>query len=455
MVAIRKLKDEIQAKPMTSHRGPVPRYTSYPTAPHFSPDVDHARYASWLSNLPPGADLSLYIHIPFCHQLCRYCGCNTKATRHYAPVARYLRSVEIEIASVAERVPAHCVTQIHWGGGSPNILAPADIRSLSETIRAHFRVDHDAEFAVEMDPRHLNLEQIHAFGNAGISRLSLGVQDFDDFVQAAIGRQQSFEMTRRAVDAFRDQGVASINIDLMYGLPHQTTESAERTAVQVLALAPDRIAVFGYAHLPRRMKHQRLMPAEALPGPDERLAQSTRIGEILVEHAYVRVGLDHYAKPTDKLASGIVARNFQGYTTDRSDALIGIGASAISRLREGYVQNAVAAADYAHRIEQDGLATAKGIELSSEDKARAHVIERLMCDLMFSASEIQARFGRAADSILRDADQLLTDKENAGLILGTLDGFVITERGRPFMRSICAYFDTYLARTKVLHSAGI
>ena len=455
MVDIWTLIEEMRSQLMTSYRASVPRYTSYPTAPHFSPDVDHTRYARWLSSLPSGADLSLYIHIPFCHQLCWYCGCNTKATKHYAPVARYLQAVEIEIARVAEHTPTHCITQIHWGGGSPNILATADIRSLSETIRAHFSIDHDAEFAVEMDPRHLDPEQIHAFGDAGISRLSLGVQDFDDSVQAAIGRQQSFEMTRRAVDAFRDLGVASINIDLMYGLPHQTTESAERTAAQVLALAPDRIAVFGYAHLPQRMKHQRLIPAEALPGPDERLAQSIRIGEILAEHGYVRVGLDHYAKPTDKLASGIVARNFQGYTTDRSDALIGIGASAISRLREGYVQNAVAAADYTRCIEQDGLATAKGIELSSEDKARAHVIERLMCDLVFSASEVQAKFSGVADPILRDADRLLTDEENAGLIRGTLDGFVITERGRPFVRSICAQFDAYLARTKVLHSAGI
>lgn len=440
---------------MTAHSTPVPRYTSYPTAPHFSPKIDHGQYASWLSALPDGGDLSLYVHIPFCHQLCWYCGCNTKATQQYAPVVSYLRSLAREINHVAERLPDHRVVQIHWGGGSPNILAPADICALSDAIRARFNVDRDAEFAVEMDPRHLDPEQIQAFSNAGISRLSLGVQDFNEAVQAAIGRAQSFEMTRRAVDAFRNLGVASINIDLMYGLPRQTMESVERTAAQVLALEPDRIAVFGYAHLPQRMKHQRLMPVQALPNVAERLAQSARIGQILVEHGYVRVGFDHYAKPTDKLAAGNIARNFQGYTTDRCSALIGIGASAIGRLPQGYVQNAVAAADYARRIEQDGLATAKGIELSSDDKARGYVIEQLMCELRFSAADVREKCGASADDILRDADRVLEADENADFVRRTADGFVVTERGRPFLRSICAHFDAYLEGSHALHSSSV
>ena len=437
---------------MTAHRATVPRYTSYPTAPHFSSKVDHGRYARWLSALPPGSEVSLYVHIPFCHQLCWYCGCNTKATRHYAPVTSYLRSIEAEITSVARYVPAPRIKHIHWGGGSPNILAAPDILSLSQTIRQQFSIAPDAEFAVEMDPRHLDIEQIRAFGRAGISRLSLGVQDFDPAVQMAIGRKQSFEMTRRAVDAFRHLGVGSINIDLMYGLPYQTVETAERTAAQVLALEPDRIAVFGYAHLPQRMKHQRLISEQQLPRAAERLAQSARIGQILVERGYVRVGLDHYAKPTDKLAAGNIARNFQGYTTDRSDALIGIGASAIGRLPQGYVQNAVAAADYARRIAQDGLATAKGFVLSSEDKARGFVIERLMCDRMFSETDVREKCGDWAESILRDADVLLTFDKNADFLQRTADGFVVTERGQPFLRSICAHFDTYLAGSDALHS---
>lgn len=440
---------------MIAHHTSVPRYTSYPTAPHFSPKIDHGRYDRWLSALPAGSKLSLYVHIPFCHQLCLYCGCNTKATQHYAPVSRYLRPVMAEISNVAGRVPAHRVVQIHWGGGSPNILKADDILLLSETIRTHFSVDRDVEFAVEMDPRHLDPEQIQAFGRAGISRLSLGVQDFNKAVQNAIGREQSFEMTRRAVDVFRKLGVSSINIDLMYGLPYQTTKSVEGTAAQVLALAPDRIAVFGYAHLPQRMKHQRLLPAQQLPNAAERLLQSARIGQILVERGYVRVGFDHYAKPTDKLAAGNIARNFQGYTTDRCAALIGIGASAIGRLPQGYVQNAVAAADYARRIEQHGLATAKGIELSNEDKARGYVIERLMCDLRLSTADIREKCGLSAAGILRDADRLLELDENADFVRRTADGFFVTERGRPFLRSICAHFDTYLANSGALHSSSV
>lgn len=440
---------------MIVRRTSVPRYTSYPTAPHFSPKVGHGLYHRWLSVLPAGSKLSLYVHIPFCHQLCLYCGCNTKATQHYAPVSRYLRPVLTEISNVAMRVPAHRVTQIHWGGGSPNILNADDILLLAETIRTHFSIDRDVEFAVEMDPRHLDPEQIQAFGRAGISRLSLGVQDFNKAVQNAIGREQSFEMTRRAVDAFRNLGVASINIDIMYGLPYQTIETVERTTAQVLALAPDRIAVFGYAHLPQRMKHQRLLPADQLPSAADRLAQSARIGQLLVERGYVRVGFDHYAKPTDKLAAGNIARNFQGYTTDRSDALIGIGASAIGRLPQGYVQNTVAAADYARRIEQSGLATVKGIELSDDDKARGYVIERLMCDLRLSAADIRENCGASATEILRDADQLLELDENADFVQRIADGFVVTERGRPFLRNICAHFDTYLPSSDALHSASV
>jgi oxygen-independent coproporphyrinogen III oxidase len=433
---------------------PVPRYTSYPTAPHFSAEIDHVRYAGWLAELPATSRLSLYVHIPFCHRLCWYCGCNTKATRRYDPVARYLEAVYAEIARLATLVPAHRVTHMHWGGGSPNILSAGDVVKLADALRAHFSIEADAEFSVEMDPRYLDADAIAAFGWAGLSRLSLGVQDLDEVVQAAIGREQSFESTRRAVEAFREQGVRSINIDLMYGLPHQTPDTVERTAARVLELAPDRLAIFGYAHLPQRIKHQRLIPAAHLPSVGERLAQLDRLGQFLVERGYVRVGLDHYAKPTDPLASGAIARNFQGYTTDRADALLGIGASAIGRLPQGYVQNAVAASDYASRIRQTGLATAKGIELTGEDRVRGYVIERLMCDLEFSATDVRRVFGAAADPVLHEVDALLAEHDSAHLVQRTADGFIVTEAGRPFVRSICAEFDAYLGTGKALHAAS-
>lgn len=433
----------------------APRYTSYPTAPHFSAGVDHEQYARWLSELAPESLLSVYVHIPFCHQLCWYCGCNTKAIGRHAPVAKYLRSVTAEIGRVAGATSARRVRQIHWGGGSPNILTADEIATLSDAIRANFHVEDDAEFAVEMDPRHLTEPQIQGFARAGISRLSLGVQDFDEVVQAAIGRHQSFEQTARAVAAFRDLGVGSINIDLIYGLPHQTIASAEQTTAKVISLAPDRIAVFGYAHLPQRLKHQRLIDGSALAGPVQRLAQSARMGQLLVEAGYIRIGLDHYAKPGDKLAAGDIARNFQGYTTDRCDALLGIGASAIGRLPQGYVQNAVAVGDYARRIDEHGLATAKGIALSSEDKARGYVIERLMCDLAISANDIRRRCGASAEAILDEAESLIADGENAGLVQRTADGFSVTEGGRPFLRSICAHFDAYLSASAAIHSSSV
>lgn len=437
------------------YAAPVPRYTSYPTAPHFSPRVGDAQYVSWLGSLPDRATLSLYVHMPFCHELCWYCGCNTKATRRYAPVAGYLHSLESEIANVAALVPRdHRVTHLHWGGGSPNILSAADIVALAEALRSAFDVAETAEFAVEIDPRHMDAMKAEAFARAGVNRVSVGVQDFDAAVQAAIGRQQSFEATRDAIAAVRGRGIASVNIDLMYGLPHQTQASVERTIDQVLVLDPDRIAVFGYAHLPDRMKHQRLMPPDALPDAGERLAQADRIGRRLEADGYVRVGLDHFAKPGDPLASGGIARNFQGYTTDTADALIGIGASAIGRLPQGYVQNAVAVADYDRRIRCYGLATAKGLSLGDDDKVRGAAIERLMCDLTFSAGSLRRKFGAAADPVIREAEALIETDEH-GLVARTADGFVVTDQGRPFIRSICARFDAYLRRSVARHAAGV
>ena len=433
----------------------VPRYTSYPTALQFRPNIGDVQYVCWLAALPDAVRLSLYVHIPFCHRLCWYCGCNTKATQRYAPVAGYLSAVESEIAGVASLLPRrHSVAHMHWGGGSPNILTAGDIGKIASALRNAFIIEKHAEFAVEIDPRHMDAQKILAFVEAGVTRVSVGVQDFNPAVQAAIGREQSFETTKRIIEQLRWYGIASINIDLMYGLPRQTQESVERTIAQVLELDPDRIAIFGYAHLPERAKHQRLMPAAALPDPLERLAQSGRLARRLVANGYVRVGLDHFAKPGDSLVTAAIARNFQGYTTDRADALLGIGASAIGRLPQGYVQNAVAVGDYERRIRHYGLATAKGLAFSDEDRMRGYVIERLMCDLSFSAAEVRRRFGAAADPLLAEAKTVIaTDRD--GLVAGTPDGFTVTERGRPFIRSICAHFDAHLDRNRARHAAGV
>lgn len=437
------------------YRAPVPRYTSYPTAPHFSPRIGELQYVSWLAGLASGARLSLYLHIPFCHSLCWHCGCNTKATQRYEPVSQYLRHLNSEITNVSALIPdGHVVTHMHWGGGSPNILSAHDLTALAHAIRSSFNIRDNAEFAVEIDPRHLDAAQADSLLGAGVNRVSIGVQDFEPTVQAAIGRQQSFKITKTAVDCFRARGIGSINIDLIYGLPHQTRKSIDRTIEQVLELEPDRIATFGYAHLPERLKHQRLIPQEALPSSIERYAQSSRIARRLRARGYVRIGLDHFAKPSDALAREPLSRNFQGYTTDQADALIGLGASAISRLPEGYAQNAAALGDYMRRMTHCGLATVRGVGLTQEDRVRACVIERLMCDLAFSGTELRRRFGGAAEPIISEARALLEADED-GLLRETADGFSVTEHGRTFVRSICACFDSYLDTDGARYSVGV
>jgi len=437
------------------YAAPVPRYTSYPTSPHFTGEVGPAEYAAWLGDVPRGARLSLYLHIPFCEQLCWYCACSTKAVRRYGPVSDHLQDLSAEIASVSRHLGASVeVVHIHWGGGSPNILTACDIGRLADTLRSSFPVREDAEFAAEIDPRTLTVDRVMAFVQAGLTRVSIGVQDFNPTVQKAIGREQSFAATERAIARFRDAGVCSINIDLVYGLPHQTCGTLEQTIGQVLRLRPDRVAAFAYAHLPERFRHQRLIDGAALPGIVHRFAQGQTVARLLREAGYLPVGLDHFALPGDPLARGPVRRNFQGYTTDAADVLIGLGASAIGRLAQGYVQNAGAVADYARRVREQGLATGRGLVLTPEDRARAFVIERLMCDLVFSGEELSRRHGVAADASLADA-QALINSDTDGLIAPTQDGFRVTERGRPFLRAIAARFDAYLGRRNATHSLGV
>jgi oxygen-independent coproporphyrinogen III oxidase len=437
------------------YSAPVPRYTSYPTAPHFSDAIGPDHYEAWLAALPEQARLSLYLHIPFCAALCWYCGCATKAVRRYEPITDYLATLKREIAEVARRVPkGHTATHVHWGGGSPNILEPRDILALAAAIRLHFHIADDAEFAVEIDPRGLDADRIAALAEAGVTRVSIGVQDFDPKVQAAINREQSFATTQAAVAALRAHGIDKINIDLVYGLPHQTRDSVEETMEKVLSLAPSRIALFGYAHLPERLKHQRLIDETVLPGVVERFAQSNRLAHILAAAGYRRIGLDHFARADDPLATGPVARNFQGYTTDTADALIGLGATAIGRLPAGYVQNAVPIGDYGRAIAERGLATARGVELSEADRMRGFVIERLMCDLAFPTDELRRRFGAAAQPILEEA-QALIEADQDRLMEPDGEAFRVTERGRPFVRAIASCFDSYLGTSPAKHSSGV
>ncbi|SNB55601.1 MULTISPECIES: oxygen-independent coproporphyrinogen III oxidase [unclassified Agrobacterium] len=441
------------------YSGAVPRYTSYPTAPHFHEGIDNGAYRSWLGALGHRNRISLYLHIPYCDRLCWFCACHTKHTLKYEPIAVYLEALKQEIAAVGALVsPDAVVSAVHFGGGSPTMLKPEDIKSLMDCLRRHFTFGLAPEISVEMDPNDLDDSRYDALAAIGMSRASLGVQDFDDKVQKTINRIQSFEQTKSVVDAVRARGVHSVNCDILYGLPFQTCETLERTVNQIVSLDPDRIALFGYAHVPWMKKHQSLIPEHALPDIAERYRQMTMAGEMLQRAGYKAIGIDHFAKPTDTLCrtaeAGALRRNFQGYTTDTADALIGLGASSIGRLPQGYVQNMVATGEYQRMAGEGGLAVVKGIELSEEDHLRSHVIERLMCDFSIDLSQLRHRFGKMSHSV-RDQAQLFAAGDRDGVVRLDADIFAVTEAGKPFVRNIAAIFDTYLGNGRGRHSVAV
>jgi oxygen-independent coproporphyrinogen-3 oxidase len=437
---------------------PTPRYTSYPTAPHFHDGVGPGLYQKWLASLNPGDTVSLYVHIPFCDRLCWFCGCTTKQTNRYHPVKRYLEVLKKEIATIGALIDGNCpVTALHFGGGSPTLMEPPDIVDLSRALRRHFNFSRNAEISVEMDPNDLTDAKYDALAEIGVTRASLGVQDFDERVQVAINREQTFEQTRAVVDAMRYRGVRSVNLDMLYGLPHQTLETIESTAEQVLSLQPDRIALFGYAHVPWVKTHQKMIDEDRLPGIQQRYHQAGHAAFLFENNGYRRIGIDHFARSDDTLAradhGGTLRRNFQGYTDDNADALIGLGASAIGRLPQGYVQNAVATGDYQRRVEA-GVATVRGLELSEEDRMRGWLIERLMCDFRFSSRQLTDRFGSLADDVLLQARDLVASDED-GLIEETQGTFSLTDTGKPFVRSIAAQFDPYFSKGIARHSVSV
>jgi len=441
------------------YSSPVPRYTSYPTTPHFDAAIGNDTYRAWLAALPAEATLSLYLHIPFCDRLCWFCGCHTKQTHRYAPVARYLGALGHEIAAVAGALDGRGrVTAIHLGGGSPTLLSPDDLRHLAGMLGQAFPVADTVEFSVEIDPNDMNAAKIDALAEIGITRASLGVQDFDPRVQAAINRIQSFADTRAVVDALRARGVGSVNLDLLYGLPFQSVETLLASVDQVISLRPERIALFGYAHVPWMKKHQTQIADDTLPDVYQRFEQAQAAAERIVAAGYERIGLDHFALPGDALAraarQGRLRRNFQGYTVDEADALLGFGASSIGKLPQGYVQNTVATGMYEQQVEKDGVAVARGFALRPSDRVRSYAIERLMCGLGFTPAELRARFGADAEPVIREA-RLVAGFDWNGFVTMDERGFRVTEAGRPFVRTVAAAFDAYLGQGTARHSVAV
>lgn len=416
---------------------PVPRYTSYPTAVEFADRVGDAQLRDALADV--AGDISLYVHIPYCEKICWYCGCNTGAANRTQRLEAYLDALTHDIALLAAQVPARArVTRIAFGGGSPNAIPPLAFVRLVDRLRTKFGIVDDPLLSVELDPRGMTDEWAAVLGSVGVRNASLGVQTFDPAIQAAIGRVQPLEHVSRTVTMLRAAGVQSLNFDLMYGLPGQDLKKLDDTLERAVALGADRIALFGYAHVPNVLPRQRQIDATGLPGQAERFAMAAHGFDRLTAAGYVPIGFDHFAKPGDAMAAaaagGTIRRNFQGFTDDPAEVLLGLGASAISMFPDRIIQNEKNAGRYRMRLSQDRLPAALGVMRTRDDRERAMIIEDLLCDRLADVSIV---------ALAPEAEQVLAACEALGLVDRTTNGLRITAEGRPYARVIAAQFDAY------------
>jgi len=446
----------------------VPRYTSYPTAPHFHDGVTAETYADWLGAVSAEDTLSLYLHVPYCRELCHYCGCHTKATRQEAPLKAYAATLGQEITLVGDHLAgAGPVRHIHWGGGTPSLLPRQSLVDLAGLLRVQFDLDPNVEHAIELDPRLVSAELAETLAMIGINRTSLGVQDFDADVQMAIGRVQPYEVVEKTVAFLRQAGLSDLNFDLMYGLPGQTENTILDTVEKTLSLAPGRIALFGYAHVPWMRKHQRLIDESTLPSAAERLHLADLARAELTKAGYVAIGLDHFAKPDDSMAialgDGSLKRNFQGYTTDQGDQLIGFGVSSIGKLSSGFIQNLPDVGNWRRAVMAGQLPVFKGLALSVDDRLRGRIIEEIMTNYACDLAPVCQSYGLSVQH-LQDALATLDDLAADGLVrieTGADDTarVEVTDAGRPYVRLAAAAFDAYLADSqasgKARHSAAV
>lgn len=435
----------------------VPRYTSYPTAPHFGTSIDHGTFVDWIEAIPAGSAISLYLHVPFCRRLCWFCACRTQGTSSTDPVVAYVQTLKQEIALLkAHLAPGVHLSRLHWGGGTPTMI-PADLMcSLADSVFDAVPMGDGAEFSVEIDPNEVDPQRLDALAAAGMNRASIGVQDFDPEIQKTIGREQSYELTKTIADMIRDRGVRSLNADILYGLPHQTTARIADSVQKLLTLSPDRVALYGYAHVPWMSRRQQMIPAEAMPTPEDRLRLFETAHRLFTWDGYREIGIDHFARPDDGLATALAAgklrRNFQGYTDDTAPALIGLGASSISRFPQGYAQNVSGTSDYTKAIRAGKFSTHRGHAFTGEDLLRARIIEALMCDFHISRAELLRDYDTTPeriDSLFRSAAETF-----GSFFTVTEEGASIPPKGHPLTRIIARAFDAY-DQSKAQHSAAI
>ncbi len=424
----------------------VPRYTSYPTAPHFKPGVGAENLSDWIKAIPAGDAISLYVHIPFCRRLCWFCACRTQGTSTSEPVAAYVETLKQELETIRGLLaPGIKLEHLHWGGGTPTLLLPEMIADLTASILDVTPLAQDAQFSVEIDPSEIDDARLDALAQAGMNRASIGVQDFDPMIQEVIGRPQSYEITKQAVDGLRSRGINSLNMDILYGLPHQNTARITDSVEKLISLGPDRVALFGYAHVPWVARRQTLIPTEALPSAEERLGLYNTARDLFIAAGYDEIGIDHFALPSDGLAkahkAGTMRRNFQGYTEDASQVMIGVGASSIARYPQGYAQNEPATSKYQAAARDERLAGAKGHVFTAEDIARGRVIEELLCYFRVDFAKLADELSRPVDSFLSMVDGL----EHTMPETTDLDGTILSIRpqARPVARMIARHFDNY------------
>ncbi|MDU8928114.1 oxygen-independent coproporphyrinogen III oxidase [Alisedimentitalea sp. MJ-SS2] len=435
----------------------VPRYTSYPTAPHFNPSVGPRDFESWISEIKPDSAISLYVHVPFCRRLCWFCACRTQGTQSDSPVQAYLETLKTELALLKSRLPSGVkLSRLHWGGGTPTLLTAPMMADLAGTISDVAGFAENYEFSVEIDPNEIDGPRLDTLAAAGMNRASIGVQDFHEEIQKTIGREQSFEITRDAVVEIRARGVHSLNADILFGLPDQSNARITESVQKLLALAPDRVALYGYAHVPWMAKRQQMIPSDKLPTPEERLRLFETARKLFLWDNYVEIGIDHFATAEDGLSvaqrNGTLRRNFQGYTDDPAEVLIGVGASSISRFPQGYAQNAPATSAHTSAIREGHFSVARGHVFTPEDKMRSRMIEMLMCDFKINTREILRDYDISQDELYKMFEE--TNEAFDGLLKISGAGLTIPVKARPLTRMIARAFDAY-DLSKAGHSSAI
>lgn len=426
-----------------------PRYTSYPTALEFNESFNEQDFITAATRYHD-RPLSLYIHIPFCHKLCYFCGCNKLITRQTHKVTQYLDALDVEIESRAPLFKNRTLSQMHWGGGTPTFLTNEEIARLMASLKQHFHFADDAELSIEIDPREITPDTIDHLANLGFNRLSMGIQDFNHEIQNLINREQDENLIRQLIKQARKNHFASISLDLIYGLPKQTVASFTETLNKVIDISPDRLSVFNYAHLPSRFAAQRKIKDHDLPNASEKLQILQTSIEKLTQSGYQFIGMDHFAKPSDELAiaqqQNKLHRNFQGYTTQGEADLLGLGVSAISMLGDSYAQNQKDLKIYQNQIATKGNGLWKGFNLSLDDKIRRDVIKQLICHFYLDKTTIEQQYHIVFDDYFAQDLALLKPLESDGLVTIRQHVIKVQPKGHLLIRNICMCFDTYMRR---------